>query len=155
VPVGHDLVTFTPAPSAEDPQPCTNNDPPVATGGGIKAGSCALTYEVGTTVTLQAHTGLANGGGLGTMFERWSDDRCGAVDTCTVTGRAPDDRWGAVQPAARVVVDDGEGTLDATPTIFSNFDCTDRFACEGRDYELGSSVSLTAAPTAVTDQPTG
>jgi hypothetical protein len=50
-------------------------------------------------------------------------------------------------------VDDGEGTVDATPTIFPNLDCTDRFACEGRDYELGSSVSLTAAPTAVTDQP--
>jgi hypothetical protein len=50
-------------------------------------------------------------------------------------------------------VDDGEGTVDATPTILSNFDCTDRFACEGRDCELGSSVSVTAAPTAVTDQP--
>jgi hypothetical protein len=39
-----------------------------------------LTYEVGTTVTLRAHADLANWDGLGTMFERWSDDRCGSVE---------------------------------------------------------------------------
>jgi hypothetical protein len=107
-------------------------------------------------VTLHA-TGGADGDGPATTFRRWSDDRCPAADSCTLTVGADDVTVTALFSPQRVTVRAAglAGSVAVAPTGFlgglqpscvldgvtTPLDCHEDF-----DPDLAGPVTLTASP---------
>ncbi len=120
------------------------------------SGACSLTYPPGTSVTLHA-TGGADGDGPPTTFRRWSDDRCPAADSCTLTVGTDDVTVTALFSPQRVTVRAAglAGSVAVAPTGFlgglqpscvldgvtTPLDCHEDF-----DPDLAGPVTLTASP---------
>lgn len=165
VPVGHGSVTFTPAPKPSDPNdPDACPSPTIAIGSrtDLRSGSCTLTYNAGTVVTLVAHGGAATTDpdpepGPATQFRGWSDDRCqpAGAAACSLWLEPGFQSIAATFSPQRVswwVVD---GSVTSPPSPFPTVDCAggSSTACVGKDYELGTSVTLTATGTAWLEKP--
>jgi Divergent InlB B-repeat domain len=152
VPVGLGSVTVSPPATTAAP-----SSPDVASGlcsatgtGGGRAnidGGCALTYPAGTTVTLTASGGPADGDGPKTDFQRWSDDRCPGTGPCTLTLGADDQTVAALFSPQRIsVIIAGVGTVTSAPGDLDRV--CDTNPCG--DFDPDRPVTLTAVPAGAT-----
>jgi hypothetical protein len=97
VPIGLGSINVDQPPTHQensDGQDCNHGEGTVqdfVSNRGDVSGECTLTYSVGTTVTLTAAGSAGDSGppddfdGPLTSFRRWSDDRCGYANSCTLT----------------------------------------------------------------------
>jgi List-Bact-rpt repeat protein len=150
-------VAIVPAPiSSVDPQ---GNDCPspqtVIAGDRAAITSCALTYDVGTTVTLAASGEPANGDGPATVFAQWSDERCSAAQCALTLGADAQTLAALFSPQRISVLLSGAGTVtspqgDLNSDFDTGEDCTSDgsfvVTCFG-DFPLGARVGLAAVPT--------
>jgi Divergent InlB B-repeat domain len=150
VAVGGGSVTVTPGPL--DPnENCAN---PLS-GGRDAITSCAMTYEVGTLLTLSATGADADSDGPATALANWSEERCPSTTSCTVNVGADRLSVAALFTPQRVSVNLlGLGSATSEPAGLAAPDggpCTTPdpdalFTC-WTDVPLGTNVVLNAAPT--------
>jgi hypothetical protein len=157
VTAGLGSVAVVPAPiSSVDPQ---GNDCPspqtVVAGDRTAITSCALTYDVGTTVSLGASGASANGDGPATAFAHWSDERCSAAQCALTLGAEAQTLAALFSPQRISVLLSGAGTVtsgqgDLSSDFGTGEDCRSDgsfvVTCFG-DFPLGASVRLDAVPT--------
>jgi List-Bact-rpt repeat protein len=148
VPVGLGSVTVSPPATTAVPSSTEVNSGLCAvtgTGGGRTdlGGACTMTYPAGTTVTLQA-TGGNDGDGPATTFRRWSDERCPASGSCTVTVGADDQTVAALFAPQRVsvIITDTSGTSTVTSAPGTLGACSLSSLCG--DFDPDVPVTFTA-----------
>jgi hypothetical protein len=144
VPIGNGTVAFSPAPQVADP---ADRCSAAAVGApdDLLDSTCTLTYAAGTVVTLTATGAAAN---PATTFRRWSDDRCAALSSCTVTVRDGEQTVAAVFSPQRVSIKRaGAGTVVSAPAGLhgAGADCS-----SAGDTDCTLDVDVDSAPVVLT-----